>query len=173
MTFPHIDDPMTAFLLKAQEDTIALPCSAQRRAAAGTCWRQMGRAQLGYCDALRRKCPADSISEERLVCRVIDMLKLTAPAFGKMAARRLLAVRTWSDRSIRTDQIAGCRHRHMATRRRDAIPARCNAGDRLVGTHRQEASTAGKASMRSSAINPAPTARAAWPCIHTPAQAAS
>src|ERR1044072_6888166 len=99
------------------------------------------------------------------------MLELAPAALREMAARRILMVRTRRERSIIEQRVSRNAESDVPPARGHPVAARRNANDQFV--HSIEASAAGIASARSSAIICGPAISAARSCSQTGAQAAA
>ena len=128
----------------------------------------MRLADLGF-DAMLRQRRLDPRYQVPSIGIIVGMLQLTAAAFGKMPARRLLVMRTGSKSAVVEQCVARDAERYMAAAWSDAVAARGDADDQLV----HSAAALGIAPARSSAIICGPAISAARPCSHTPAHAAS
>jgi hypothetical protein len=68
--------------------------------------------------------------------RVIDMLKLTAPAKRKMAARRVDVVGTMHQASTGLQTVTRRCHRHVTTIGHNAIATCSQSNDKIIGIHK-------------------------------------
>ncbi len=71
----------------------------------------------------------DARYEVARVRLIVGMLELAPTAFGKVTARRLLVVRSGSERTIIKERITGDPERHVPPARRDAVAPRRDADD--------------------------------------------
>jgi len=125
----HVDDAMALLFIEADQHRLALPLCAQRRAPAGQRSRKNSRSDRRRRDLLLRERPTDPLREKIGVARIVDMLQLASTASRKVAARRVDAMRSLDQSTIRPQEIAGRRQRGMSAVLGDTLSARRNADD--------------------------------------------
>ena len=159
MALDHVDDPVTAGLIKSDQYRSAYFQTAKGSAAAGIGRRKVGRTDFRFQPMLPQRA---GHARRAIVCvgLIGQMLKLASTAFGKMPARRRLAAQAGLDRSVVEQDVARNCERDMASASRDPVPA-CRDPDN--GLAHKSASATGMAFTRSSAIIRGPAASAARP----------
>jgi hypothetical protein len=170
MAFAEIDDAIAGTLVKAKDHGLSAPLRPHCRAAACVWRRQMRRMDRRRFDPLGFQSIGDAIYNVACVSGITGVLQLASPANGKVAAWRRNMVLPRRDPTIGVDRVARHCKRNMPTIGGDALPTRRDADD-LGQRHAARASA--RCASRSSAIRTGPARRAASPCSHTAAQAAS
>jgi hypothetical protein len=82
-------------------------------------------------EAMLIQCRGDSRDQIAAIGAVIDVLKLTAATLGKVAAWRLLVMRTRYETAIFGNSVARHAERDVLATHRDPVPARGDANDLL------------------------------------------
>src|SRR3954469_6952774 len=172
MAFAHVDDAVARLGMEAEPHRLAAPLDLERGPAAAVGRREVGGTDVRLGQALGGERGGDAVAQIDGIGFVVDMLELAAAAFGEVAARRPLAVRTRHEVAQGPDTIAGRRHRNVASALRHAVAAGGEADHRLA-FYRHEAAAAGRWRRRSSAIRAGLASTAARAGSQTAAQAAS
>jgi hypothetical protein len=129
MALVHVDDPVAALRVEAEQHLLTATLRLQRRAAAAVRRRDMRREDIGRVQPLRRKGTGDPLAQVGPKRLVIDLLDLAAAAFGKVPARRLAAVRAGLHRIVGQHQVPWCGEWEEAAALRDAVAAGGEADD--------------------------------------------